>query len=68
MEYDHTVADLHVGSDSRTTRLRPFFEFKPKLPGDATTTLEYNLVDYRFSDANRNYTEQYWKVALNWRL
>ncbi|MBI5209624.1 MAG: hypothetical protein HY927_06570 [Elusimicrobia bacterium] len=68
VEFDLTGMDPFAGTQSRITRLRAFIEFKPKLPGDATTTLEYSNADYWFSDAARDYTEQHFKISLNWRI
>jgi hypothetical protein len=67
-EFDLTGMDPFAGTKSRITRLRAFVEFKPKLPGDATTTLEYNNVDNWFSDSARDYTEHHYEISLNWRI
>lgn len=67
-EYDISTMDLFSGTDSRTDRGRAFFEFKPKVFGDLTSGLEYNLSRYRFSDPLRNYDEHHVKLSLNWKI
>lgn len=67
-EYDISATDLFNGTDSRTDRGRAFFEFKPKVFGDMTSGLEYNLARYRFSDPLRNYDEHHVKLSLTWKI
>lgn len=68
VEYDIAAMDLFSGTDSRTDRGRAFFEFRPKVFGEMTSGLEYNLARYRFSDPLRNYDEHHVKLSLSWKI